>query len=197
MVWSAKGRLLDVKFQSDNLNELETVADVFRTPAPGQPVQPLGLAGTALFQGTVRGSTDAPHLTGQLTASNFKFNGTEWRVLKTNVDVSPSMASLQHADLEPASHGKISFDASAGLHKWVFTDASPLQVDLDASQLNVQDLVKLSGQQVPVTGTLTANVKVHGTELSPVGQGKVSVTHITAYEQPVTSVTLNLRRHRR
>ena len=154
-------------------------------------MQPLGLAGTALFEGTVRGSTSAPHLTGQLTASNFKFNGTEWRVLKTNVDASPSTASLQHADLEPASHGKITFDASAGLHKWSFTDASPLQVDLDASQLDVQDLVKLSGQQVPVTGTLTANVRVHGTELSPVGQGKVSITHITAYEQPVTSVTLN------
>jgi translocation and assembly module TamB len=182
---------LDVKFQSNNLNELETVADVFRTPVPGQPVQPLGLAGTALFQGTVRGSISAPHLMGQLTASNLKFNGTEWRVLKTNVDASPSMASLQHADLEPASHGKITFDASAGLHKWSFTDASPLQVDLDASQLDVQDLVKLSGQQVPVTGTLTANVKVHGTELSPVGQGKVSITHITAYEQPVTSATLN------
>jgi translocation and assembly module TamB len=182
---------LDLKFESNNLSELETVADVFRTPTLGQPVQQLGLAGTALFQGTVHGSTSAPHLTGQLTASNFKFNGTEWRVLKTNVDASPSMASLQHADLEPASHGKIAFDASAGLHQWSFTDASPLEVDLDASQLDVQDLVKLSGQQVPVTGTLTANVKVHGTELSPIGQGKVSITHITAYEQPVTSATLN------
>jgi translocation and assembly module TamB len=181
---------LDLKFQSNNLSELETVADVFRTPVPGQPMQPLGLAGTALFQGTVRGSTSAPHLTGQLTASDFKFNGTSWRVLKTNVDASPSMASLQHADLEPTSHGKITFDASAGLNKWAFTDASPLQVDIDASQLDVQDLVKLSGQQVPVTGTLTANVKVHGTELSPVGQGNVSVTHVTAYEQPITSATL-------
>ncbi len=125
---------LDLKFQSNNLSELETVADVFRTPLQGSP-QPLGLAGTALFQGTVRGSTSDPHLTGQLTASNFRFNGTAWRVLRTNVDVSPSMASLQHADLEPASHGKITFNASAGLHKWAFTDASPLQVDLDASQI--------------------------------------------------------------
>ncbi len=181
---------LDVKFQSNNMSELETVADLFRTPAPGQPIQPLGLAGIALFQGTVRGSTSAPHLTGQLTASDFKFNGTAWRVLRTNVDVSPSMASLEHADLEPAAHGKITFNASAGLHKWSFSDTSPLQVDLDASQLDVQDLVKLSGQQAPVTGTLNANVKVHGTELSPVGQGNVSVTHITAYEQPVTSATL-------
>jgi translocation and assembly module TamB len=177
---------LDLKFQSNNLSELETVADVFRTPGP-----PLGLAGTALFQGTVRGSTSDPHLTGQLTASNFRFNGTEWKVLRTNVEVNQSLASLQHADLEPASHGKITFNATTGLHKWAFTDASPLEVDLQASQLDVQDLVKLSGQQVPVTGTLAANVKMHGTELSPIGQGNVSLTRVTAYDQPVTSATLN------
>jgi translocation and assembly module TamB len=177
---------LDLKFQSNNLAELETVADLFRAPGP-----PLGLAGTALFEGTVRGSTSDPHLTGQLTAANFRFNGTSWRVLRTNVDVNQSLASLQHADLEPASHGKITFDASTGLHKWVFTDASLLEVNLQASQLDLQDLVKLSGQQLPVTGTLAANVKMHGTELSPVGQGNVSLTHVTAYEQPITSATLN------
>jgi translocation and assembly module TamB len=32
---------------------------------------------------------------------------------------------------------------------------------------------------------------MHGTELSPIGQGDVSLTHVTAYDQPVTSATLN------
>jgi len=181
---------LDVKFQSNNLSEMETIADLFRTPAAGQPLPPLGLAGTAEFQGTVRGSASAPHLTGQLTASQFRFNGTEWRVLRTDVDVSPSSASLQHADLEPASRGKITFNASTALHQWAFTENSPLQVDLSASQLDVQDLVKLSGQQVPVTGTLAASVQVHGTSLSPIGQGNLSLTQITAYDQPITSAKL-------
>jgi translocation and assembly module TamB len=176
---------LGVTFQSNNLGELETVADLFRAPGPA-----LGLAGAASFHGNVNGSTSDPHLTGQLTASHFHFNGTDWRVLRTNVDLSPSLASLQHADLEPATRGKITFNASAGLRKWAFTDASPLQIDLDAAQLEVQDLVKLSGQQLPVTGTLAASVKLHGTQLSPIGQGNVSLTHIMAYEQPVDSATL-------
>ncbi len=34
---------LDVKFESNNLSELETVADLFRTPTPGQPCSRLGL----------------------------------------------------------------------------------------------------------------------------------------------------------
>jgi translocation and assembly module TamB len=182
---------LDLKLVANNLGELETVADLFRAPAAGQPIPPLGLAGAALFEGTVRGSISEPHLTGQLTASHFRFNGTEWRVLRTRVDASPSGASLQNADLEPASHGKIAFNASTGLHRWAFTENSPWQLDLNASQLNVQDLVKLSGQQVPVTGTLAANVKVHGTELNPMGQGNVSLTHVTAYDQPITSAILS------
>ena len=57
--------------------------------------------------------------------------------------------------------------------------------------MDVQELMKLAGQQLPVTGTLAASVNVHGTELSPIGQGKISLTHITAYKQPVTSATLN------
>ncbi len=177
---------LNVKFQSNNLGELETVADIFRPPS----AQPLGLAGTALFEGTVRGSTNAPHLTGQLTTSHVRVQGTEWRVLRTDVDISPSQASLQHADLEPVSHGKITFNASAGLHRWALGETSPIAIDLEASQLDVADLVKLSGQQVPVSGTLAAKVNVHGTQLNPVGQGNVSLTKVIAYEQPITNATL-------
>ena len=48
---------LDLKFQSNNLSELETVADRVPYAHSRATMQPLGLAGTALFQGTVRGST--------------------------------------------------------------------------------------------------------------------------------------------
>ena len=51
---------LQVRMQSQNLHELETVADMFRPPQPGQP--PLGLYGTASFNGSVRGTTAAPFL---------------------------------------------------------------------------------------------------------------------------------------
>ncbi len=178
---------LNLRFQSNDLAELETIADLFRTPTPGHPVQPLGLAGTASFDGLVQGSTAAPHLTGQLTASNFHINGTAWKVLRTNVDVSPAYASLQHADLEPASQGRITFSASAGLRKWSFTNTSPIQVELTASQMDIAELEKLAGSQVPVTGTLAANVTLHGTELQPVGQGNVSLTRLVAYDEPINS----------
>ena len=74
--------------------------------------------------------------------------------------------------------------------KWSFTNTSPLQVSLDASQLDVADLARLAGQQVPVTGTLNASLKLHGTELNPEGNGNVALTNVTAYEQPVQSIKL-------
>jgi len=181
---------LNLQLQARDLREVETIADLFRPSSPEHPVQPLGLAGEASFQGTVQGSTAALHLIGQLTASNLQFKGTAWKVLRTHVDVSPSLASLQQGDLESASHGRIAFNAKTGLSKWSFTNTSPVQIDLEASQLNIADLAKLANQQIPITGTLNAGLTLHGSELNPVGSGNVSLTGVTAYEQPIHSAKL-------
>src|SRR5262249_35704230 len=89
---------LQVRLQSNDLHELENIANQFR--APGS--QPFGLAGTASFNGTVRGSMAAPHLNGALDANNLQVHGTQWKLLRTNVDVSPNSASLSNAELVPA-----------------------------------------------------------------------------------------------
>ena len=182
---------LDVRLQADDLREVEALADLFRTPTPGQSLQPLGLAGTASFQGAVQGSTAKPHLSGQFIASNLHVHGTAWKTLRTQVDASPSLASLHHADLELASHGSITFDATAGLSDWSFSKSSPVQIDLDAKQLNIAELAKLSGRQIPVTGTLSANLKLRGSELNPAGNGSISLVNLVAYEQPIQSAKLS------
>ena len=179
---------LNVKLQANDLRELDTIASAFRVPTPGHPVEALGLAGTASFQGIVQGSTVAPHVTGQLTASNLQVSGTSWKIFRTNVDLSPSMVSLQHADLESASGGKVDFSASAGLFGWSFTNASPIELRLRASQMNIADITRLVGQEIPVTGTLNADIAVHGTELSPIGNGNVALTGVTAYDEPIQAL---------
>jgi translocation and assembly module TamB len=186
-----KSSSLGLQLQASDLREIATIANLFRTPEPGHPLQPIDLAGTASFRGNVQGSMSAPHLTGQLTASNLHVNGTGWKVFRTNVDVSPSMASLQHADLEPDTHGRITFNASVGLAKWSFGKTSPIQVDLDATQMSIADLEKLASQQIPVTGVLDTHVSLHGTALNPLGNGSLSLTKITAYDEPVTSINAN------
>ncbi len=181
---------LAVKLESNDLSELETIADLVRTTEPGQPTQALGLAGTASFTGTVRGSTTAPHLTGRFVASNLQVKDTKWRVVEANVDASPSSIELDHADLEPATRGQITLNGRVGLTHWAFSKNGPIQIELHAAEINVADLSKVTGLRAPVTGTLAASVNAHGTELNPTGHGSIFLTHAELYDEPIQSANL-------
>ncbi len=182
---------LALRLQANDLHEVATLANLFRTQTPGQPSQALDLAGQASFEGTVKGSITEPHIQGQLGASNLHVNGTSWKVFRTSVDASPTGASLRGADLEPEPRGRITFNASTGLHKWAFTNESPIQLDLNATQMSIEDLAKLAGQQIPLTGTLNTHITMHGTELNPIGNGSLSLTKVVAYNEPISSVQVN------
>ena len=168
---------LQVRMQSNNLHELELLAASFGTPAPGQPPQALGLYGTAIFAGAVSGSTSKPEIRGQLTANNLKVKGSSWRVLRTNVTANPSMASLTNGDLEALPQGHITFNLESGLNNWAYTPSSPITVQVSAAQLSLADLERLANQTFPASGTLSANVSLHGSQLNPVGQGNISLAN--------------------
>lgn len=178
---------LSVHLQANDLREVDAIASLFRTAGPGKPVQPLGLSGTANFNGLVAGSTSAPHLTGQLDAENLHVQGSAWKQIRTGIEASPSQVRLQHAELIPATQGRITMNASAQLHKWSFSNNNPIQLQLNATQLDVTELVRLAGSQAPVTGTLAANVSMHGSVLRPEGNGNVTLIKAAAYGEPITS----------
>jgi len=180
---------LAVHMQANDLHEFETIEDMFSTAAPGAAAPaPLGLYGRASFNGTVRGRTSAPELQGTLQASGLRLRGTAWRTLRTNLDVSPSFASLQNGELDPEKSGRISFNIRAGLKKWSFTPDSPINFGLNASNINVGDFAKAAGVQQPVSGTLAAKIAVHGSEANPIGQGTLSLTNANLAGEPVQSV---------
>lgn len=184
---------LQVRLQANDLHELETFANIFRTPTPGQPVQPLGLYGTASFVGAVRGSTSAPEITGQLAANNLRVHGSSIRLVRTNVDASPSFVKLQNGEMQPATRGRVTFHLSAVLNHWSFTNTSPIDVVANASQMDVAELAKVAGSQAQVAGTLSADVVVHGSQLNPIGRGAVSLTQAKIANESVQSATLNFQ----
>ncbi|HVH87702.1 MAG TPA: hypothetical protein VM912_13325, partial [Terriglobales bacterium] len=120
--------VLQIRMQSNDLHELENIADEFRAPG----AQPFGLYGTANFNGSVTGSMAAPRLAGQLSAANLRVHDTQWKLLRTNIEASPSSASLTNGELDPVDRGRVTFNLSAGLHNWAFSNASPIQVGLNA-----------------------------------------------------------------
>lgn len=179
---------LTLHFQSNDLHEVDTIASIFQNS--GQTQSSLNLGGKASFDGNLNGSTKAPHLTGQVVATNLQIKGTNWRQLRTNLDLSPSSISVHNGQLLPASQGNITFNASAGLRKWKFSNDSPIQLSLNATRLNISDLLKAGGSQVPVTGVLSVNLNMHGDELHPYGQGQLALTRGTVYQEPVQSAQL-------
>ena len=183
---------LAVNLKANDLREVATIVDLFRKPVPGQSLQTLDLAGKATFLGNVRGSTKAPHLTGELSAEGLHLNGTDWKVVRTGVEASPSQIRLLHADLEPASRGRITLNAGAGLAQWAFTNSNPIQADVQASQINVADVEKLTRQAIPVSGTLNANLHVHGSAMNPEGNGTITLSNGVAYEEPFQLAEVNL-----
>ncbi|HEV2964645.1 MAG TPA: translocation/assembly module TamB domain-containing protein, partial [Candidatus Angelobacter sp.] len=168
---------LQVNMQSNNLHELELLAANFSKPTPGQPSQSLGLYGAATLTGDVTGSTSKPEFRGQLTANNLKVKGSSWKVLRTNITANPSLASLTHGDLEAVPQGHINFNLETHLNNWAYTPSSPVSVQVSAAQLSIADLERLANQTFPASGTVSANISLHGSQLNPVGQGDISLAN--------------------
>ncbi len=185
---------LQVQAQSNDLHELETIADVFSRPSAGKAApQPLGLYGAASFNGTVRGSLNAPQIAGQLNANNVKLRGSAFRLLRTNVQASPSLISLQNGVLELTGQGRATFSLQSTLHQWSYTPSSVFAVDLKASQLSVAELARAANASLPVAGTLNATIAAHGTQLNPVGQGDINLHNATISGEPIQTADVRFQ----
>ena len=171
---------LQIALRSNDLHELEILATALQTAAPsqnhGKQPEPLGLYGTANMTASVSGSLKTPQIIGQMDARNLRVKGSSWKVLRTNFTANPSRVTLSNGDLEAVPQGHISFSAQANLKQWAYTPSSPITANLSASQISIADLEKLTNTSYPASGTLAVNVAVHGTQLSPVGQGTITVT---------------------
>jgi translocation and assembly module TamB len=178
---------LQIQVQSDELHEMESVANAF-----GFIREPVELYGAASFNGTVRGSTAQPQIAGHLSSSYLKIRGTEWRMLRATLDASPSHLALR--DVSAANNGgRLTFDMNVGLDKWSYAAASPFQIGLNATRLNISQLMSLADSKTPITGTLSARVSLHGTKDNIVGQGTVNLNQVTVLHETVPSLTLNFR----
>src|SRR5581483_9171211 len=70
------------------------------------------------------------------------------------------------------------------------TDASPVQLVLNASNINAANLSQAAGSTTPLSGTLAANVALHGSEANPVGNGNVTLTNAKVSGETIQSLNL-------
>jgi translocation and assembly module TamB len=64
---------------------------------------------------------------------------------------------------------------------------------VNATQLNVADLKRIAGIDQSVTGTLSANLSLHGSQLNPIGRGTISLTQATVAGEPIQSANVDFQ----
>ncbi len=185
----SRNAALQVRVNSNDLHELETIAAAFRAPDS----EPLGLYGQAALSATISGSTRNPQIAGQLSAENLKVRGSEWKTLRANVAASPAQVRLENGELDSPGNGRVTFGLTAGLQQWSFTKSSPFQVQIAASQMNVTDLLKAAGSTAPVSGILSADVSFTGTQLAPRGHGTIDLASARIDGEPLRTATLRFQ----
>ena len=185
---------LKVNLQANDLAELESMANVFQTRKPGQPAPtPLGLSGKLSFNGTVGRSLSAPELQGRLNGTNVQVHGASFKLLQADVDASPSNVTITHGLIEPSPQGQLNFDLQASLKDWSLTPQSPLQARVNARNLAVAPLARAADISTPVSGTLNANLDVHGSEQNPIGHGNVVLSNANVGGQPIQSFNVDFQ----
>ena len=182
---------LQVALRSNDLHELELLAAALQGPASHtNPPEQFGLYGAANITASVTGALNAPQINGQIDARNLRVKGSSWKMLRTSFTANPSQVTLSNGDLEAVPQGQIHFSAQASLNQWAYTPSSPVTVNLSASQISIADLETLANQKFPVSGTLALNIAVHGSQLSPVGQGTITVTKAKVSTEAVQSINV-------
>ncbi len=185
---------LKVNLQANNLAELENIANVFQTPKPGQPApSPLGLSGKLSFNGTVSHSIAAPELQGRLNGTNVQIHGASFKLLQADVDASPSNVTITHGVLQPSPQGQLNFDLQASLKNWSLTPSSPLQARVNARNVSIAPLVRAADVTTPVSGTLNADINVHGSEQNPIGRGNIALTNANIDGQPIQALNVDFQ----
>ena len=186
---SAEGEIskrsnLQVQASVGDLHEAVELASAFgsRSKLPG-------ISGSASVNATVRGSVSAPQVAGQLTAQNLQVQGSEWSSAKLSFRADPSGLEIDQGSLISAHQGKAAFGGSVGLRNWSYLQSSPIRANLSVQQMPVADLQRLANLQYPVSGDLSADLNVTGSQLNPAGSGSAHIANARAYDEPLQNLT--------
>jgi translocation and assembly module TamB len=146
--------------------------------------------GAATFAGQVSGAMRNPRMQGQLNASDLTVQGSKWRTIRANVEASPAGARLQNVYAQTAQGGEITLDAQAGLQQWSFTPESSLFARGTVKNVSVGELELLAKVDYPVSGKLSGEFNLQGSEREPKGQGSLQLVNAVAWNEPIHTFVL-------
>ncbi|MDR3740650.1 MAG: translocation/assembly module TamB domain-containing protein [Terracidiphilus sp.] len=197
---------ITVDLRSQNLAEFDPVLrdlGLRRAGRSGSAALPIALGGQMEFRGTWGGSLVDPHLAGALTATNLSVelpannaNSPARSLHLDEVDAAGSYSatrvaldrgqfsergatihaegSLTAADTAPRKLGVPSFDNN-----------SLLRVRLTANKVSAAELLSIAGEDLPVTGDVSAQIQTDGPLRALDGSGWVELDNSVIYDEPI------------
>ncbi len=192
----SKRASLNVQASASDLHEITQLIAAGASANPKTKLKPStvpDLRGSATFAGQVVGSPKSPRIRGYLTANNVAAQGAAFRSVQADLDLSSAAAALQNATLTENTKSTITLSGRVELQNWSFTPTSPLSLQANASGIALADLQRIANVQYPVTGNLTANISVHGSENNPAGQASLDVSKASAWGEPVTHLAVRVQ----
>ncbi len=194
----AEGQISDhsnlrVEAKSSDLRELNSLASSFSS-VPQQTgkaqTKPLNIAGSASLNGTVTGSLQQPHLDAQISASDLQVGESKWSTLRASAQARPSGISVRDGVLISARTGQIKFDGNVGLRNWSYVDSNQLAANLSMRKISVDEIQQIAGMKYPVSGDISADVVLRGSQSDPMGHGSVQLSDAIVYGEPMQNVAL-------
>jgi len=185
----SKSSNLQLQAAATDLHQLLALVSALRSTSATTPV----VSGSATMNATVQGSAQNLHVSGQVNAQNLDVQSSEWKSAELAFQADPSRLELSKGSLQSAQRGQASFSGTIQLRDWSYLPSNTIQAKLSLSQMPVADLEHLANVQYPVSGDLSANISVSGSQLDPKGSGSVTITSARAYDEPLQNLALTFR----
>ena len=199
-----------VDFHSHDLTEFDTILrdlGLQQGGKSGTAALPVSLEGQADIQATWTGSLVSPHITGNLKATNLTFaipsrtgdsaaspQLVHWDTAEATGSFSTTRIAIDHARL---IHGPAILDVQGTLSAAApptaasvmpFDSNSLLHLKVNAAQVEVNEFLPLTGQNLPLSGRLSAQIEADGTVHALDGSGWVQLDDGTVYGEPVSRI---------
>ncbi|HSS97007.1 MAG TPA: translocation/assembly module TamB domain-containing protein, partial [Terriglobales bacterium] len=189
---------LRLSASTTDLDELRPLIVTFGGPQK----LPFRLDGHAVFDGIVTGRMSDPTLNGNVHATDFEVTIPQtaktpqrqmhWDELKADVQFSSRALVVRNGDVHHDA-ADISFDLNLGLQKAELVSTSTVSGHVNASHVDLAEMLTLAGYDYPVRGTIDFHTALSGTRSALHGQGNVAITNANAYGMDVLSVRAQLQ----
>jgi translocation and assembly module TamB len=176
------GKMLQVRLQSTNLNDLLPALAMTEENAPSEI--PLKLRnGSATAEGVVTGPLDNPRFTGQVTVNNGEIQGYGFERFSGELDATRTDISGARLAI---SHGAMTVSGSARVtaRQGSFDDPT-VSGQFEVINAPVAELAKEAGSTVEVMGTGSASVRLAGTARRPEFETTLDIQRLAAFGERI------------